>query len=91
MKFLDPFKIMQPIERWAPTQGQMELFQNVYEKLLPPLVYKIRLAVTEWRNNNYDGASKTSKLLMNFWFNQEHFIGQKKIVFSFRKEKPLNP
>jgi type III restriction enzyme len=45
MKFSDPFKILIPSERWAPTQSQMDMFQNAYEKLLPPLVYKIRLAV----------------------------------------------
>jgi type III restriction enzyme len=45
MKLSDPFKILPPNERWAPTQNQMDAFQNVYEKLLPPLVYKIRLAV----------------------------------------------
>jgi len=89
MEFSDPFKIMQPNERWAPTQELMELFQNAYEKLLPPLVYKIRLAVTEWRNNNYDGASETSKSLMNFWFNQEHFIGQNKFSFFFSQREAI--
>ena len=49
MKYSDPFKILLPNERWAPTQDQMDMFQNAYEKLLPPLVYKIRLAVTKWR------------------------------------------
>ncbi len=91
MKFSDPFKILQPNERWAPTKEQMDMFQNAYEKLLPPLVYKIRLAVTDWRDNNYEGASQTSKSLMNFWFNNEHFVGQNKFRFSFRREKPLNP
>ena len=43
MKYSDPFKILQPNERWAPTQSQMDAFQNAYEKLLPPLGYKIRI------------------------------------------------
>lgn len=47
MKLSDPFNILSPNERWAPTQSQMAEFQNVYEKLLPPLVYKIRLAITK--------------------------------------------
>ena len=89
MKFSDPFEILQPNERWAPTQEQMDMFQNAYEKLLPPLVYKIRLAVTEWRNNNYKGASQTSKSLMNFWFNNEHFIGQNRFRFFFSQREAI--
>ena len=66
MKLSDPFKILTPNERWAPTQSQMDAFQNAYEKLLPPLVYKIRLAVAKWRDEDYKGASETSKSLIEF-------------------------
>ena len=83
MNLSDPFKILSPNERWAPTQGQMDAFQNAYEKLLPPLVYKIRIAVAKWRDEGYQGASETSKSLLNFWFNQEHLIGQTKFSFFF--------
>jgi type III restriction enzyme len=76
MKLSDPFKILSPNERWTPSQSQMDAFQSAYEKLLPPLVYKIRLAVEKWRNNDYSGASETSKSLLNFWFNQEHISSQ---------------
>ena len=76
MKLSDPFKILSPNERWTPSQSQMDAFQNAYEKLLPPLVYKIRLAVEKWRNNDYLGASETSKSLLNFWFKQEHISSQ---------------
>lgn len=89
MKISDPFKILTPNERWAPTQSQMDAFQNTYEKLLPPLVYKIRLAVTKWRDDNYHGASDTSKSLMNFWFNQEHLIGQSKFRFFFSQREAI--
>ncbi|PIQ09062.1 MAG: type III restriction endonuclease subunit R [Ignavibacteriales bacterium CG18_big_fil_WC_8_21_14_2_50_31_20] len=89
MKYSDPFKILQPNERWAPTQSQMDAFQNAYEKLLPPLVYKIRLAVTKWREEEYKGASDTSKSLMNFWFNQEHLIGQTKFSFFFSQREAI--
>jgi type III restriction enzyme len=89
MKYSDPFKILQPNERWAPTQRQMDAFQNAYEKLLPPLVYKIRLAVTKWREEEYKGASETSKSLMNFWFNQEHLIGQTKFSFFFSQREAI--
>lgn len=89
MKFSDPFKILSPHERWAPTQSQMDAFQNAYEKLLPPLVYKIRLAVAKWRDENYAGASDTTKSLLNFWFNQEHLIGQKKFSFFFSQREAI--
>jgi type III restriction enzyme len=89
MKLSDPFKILTPNERWAPTQSQMDAFQNAYEKLLPPLVYKIRLAVAKWREENYKGASETSKSLLNFWFNQEHLIGQTKFSFFFSQREAI--
>lgn len=89
MKFSDPFKILSPHERWAPTQSQMDAFQNAYEKLLPPLVYKIRLAVAKWRDENYPGASDTTKSLLNFWFNQEHLIGQTKFSFFFSQREAI--
>ncbi len=74
MKLSDPFKILTPNERWTPSPEQFN--SNAYEKLLPPLVYKIRLSVAKWRDEEYKGASDTSKSLLNFWFNQEHLIGQ---------------
>jgi type III restriction enzyme len=89
MLFSDPFKILSPNERWAPTQSQMDAFQNAYEKLLPPLVYKIRLAVAKWRDENYAGASDTTKSLLNFWFNQEHLIGQTKFSFFFSQREAI--
>mgnify|MGYP001262318165 CR=1 FL=1 len=83
----NPFQIIPPSERWAPTQSQME--GNAYEKLLPPLVYKIRLAVSKWRESNYQGASETSKALLNFWFHQEHLIGQKPFRFFFSQREAV--
>lgn len=67
----------------------MDAFQNAYEKLLPPLVYKIRLAVAKWRDENYPGASDTTKSLLNFWFNQEHLIGQTKFSFFFSQREAI--
>ncbi|OQY27923.1 MAG: hypothetical protein B6244_08940, partial [Candidatus Cloacimonetes bacterium 4572_55] len=89
MKISDPFKILTPNERWVPTQSQMDDFQNAYEKLLPPLVYKIRLAVTKWRDDGYQGASDTSKSLMDFWFNHEHLIGQTPFGFFFSQREAI--
>ena len=67
----------------------MDAFQNVYEKLLPPLVYKIRLAVTKWRDEESQGASETSKSLLNFWFNQEHQVKQNKFGFFFSQREAI--
>lgn len=89
MKLTDPFRILNPNERWAPTKEQFTLFNDDYEKLLPPLVYKIRLAVAKWREDNYDGATETSKSLMNFWFNQEHLIEQSKFSFFFSQREAM--
>ncbi len=83
MKLSDPFKIIPPNERWAPSQSQMK--GKDYEMLLPPLVYKVRMAVARWRDESYHGASETSKSLLNFWFNQEHMVGQ--LVAPWRQTK----
>lgn len=47
---------------------------TAYEKLLPPLVAKIRKAVHAWRDGGYDGASETSKALLTHWFTTEHLL-----------------
>lgn len=66
----NPFEILNPNVRWA--LSQEELKEKAYEQLLPPLVHKIRVAVNEWRERDYKGASDTTKALLNFWFNTEH-------------------
>ncbi len=72
-KFIkNPFEILNPDIRWVP--GQDDLFQTAYDKLLPPLVHKIRKSVKGWRDKDYDGVSKTSKALLNFWFTVEHRV-----------------
>ncbi|MBK9212014.1 MAG: DEAD/DEAH box helicase family protein [Saprospiraceae bacterium] len=85
----NPYQIMAPSERWAPSQSQMDASQNAYDKLLPPLVNKIRLAVAKWRDEDYLGASQTSKSLLNFWFNEEHIIGQTKFSFFFSQREAI--
>jgi len=89
MKTSDPFRILTPNERWAPTQSQIDMVQNVYEQLLPPLVHRIRQKVAEWRDNNYQGASATTQSLLNFWFNQEHFLGQTTFRFFFSQREAM--
>ncbi|MFN7343279.1 MAG: type III restriction endonuclease subunit R, partial [bacterium] len=47
---------------------------TAYEKLLPPLVSKIREEVYNWRITGYPGASQTSRALLNWWFETEHLL-----------------
>ena len=49
---------------------------TAYEKLLPPLVAKVRQEVQAWRASGYKGASETSKALLQWWFDTHHLIGQ---------------
>ena len=67
-----PYAILDPKIRWFPVDE--DLREKGYEKLLPPLVAELRKKVKEWRDNNYDGASDTSKSLLNWWFKEEHNI-----------------
>ena len=68
-----PHEIIDPSVRWLPDQPL--LFEE-YGMLLPPLVQKIREQVKTWRDNNYSGASETSKALLNWWFKTEHLREQ---------------
>ncbi|MBO0932101.1 DEAD/DEAH box helicase [Fibrella aquatilis] len=89
MHIANPFKILSPDERWAPTQGQLDAFQNAYEKLLPPLVHKVRLAVMQWREQGYVGASQTSQHLLRFWFGQEHKTSAGPFQFFFSQREAI--
>jgi type III restriction enzyme len=89
MENRNPFEILTPYERWVPTRQQMELYKNEYEQLLPPLVHKIREAVYKWRDDNYDGASQTTKSLFNFWFNTEHKNGDNVFQFYFSQREAI--
>lgn len=66
----DKFAILEPEIRWFPADEALR--EKGYEKLLPPFVPELRKRIKEWRNNNYDGASETSKALLNWWFKEEH-------------------
>ena len=85
----NPFQILHPNQRWAPTQSQFKEVQSAYEKLLPPLVHKVRMAVKEWRDKDYAGASRTSKALLQFWFDHEHKVGEKKFQFYFAQRESI--
>ncbi len=68
----DKFQILDPAIRWFPAEE--DLRKEGYEKLLPPFVPELREQVAKWRKNNYEGASETSKALLNWWFKEPHTI-----------------
>lgn len=70
----DPYAILDPGIRWYP--GDEMLGEMGYAMLLPPLVYKVRRGVAEWRASGYAGASSTTRALLNHWFRTEHLIPQ---------------
>src|SRR5665213_898469 len=65
-----PYATLVPDQRWFPADETMRA--TAYEKLLPPLVAKIRQEIYEWRNKGYPGASATSVALLKCWFETEH-------------------
>jgi type III restriction enzyme len=69
-----PYAPLLPEQRWFPAAE--ELRSTAYEKLLPPLVAKIRTEVTAWRDTGYTGATDTSRALLRWWFEKEHLIEQ---------------
>lgn len=69
-----PYAIPQPNQRWFPAAEVLR--STAYEKLLPPLVAKIREDVSAWRAGGYQGTSATSKALLQWWFQPKHLSEQ---------------
>lgn len=69
-----PYEILAPQVRWFPAAE--ELRSTAYEKLLPPLVAKVREEVKAWRDAGYSGASNTSRALLRWWFETAHLVEQ---------------
>ncbi|MEP6717413.1 MAG: DEAD/DEAH box helicase family protein, partial [Terriglobia bacterium] len=67
-----PYETLLPEVRWFPAAE--ELRATAYEKLLPPLVARIREQVKVWRDSGYEAASPTSKALLAWWFETDHLI-----------------
>jgi len=67
-----PYEVLDPEYRWFPADETLR--ESSYEKLLPPLVHKIRKEVQQWRTAGYEGASDTSRALLRWWFETEHII-----------------
>ncbi|HJX10351.1 MAG: type III restriction endonuclease subunit R [Betaproteobacteria bacterium RBG_16_58_11] len=68
-----PYAELLPEQRWFPAAEEL---RKSYEKLLPPLVAKIRSEVSAWRDAGYAGASGSSRALLNWWFETEHLVEQ---------------
>ena len=68
----DPYEKLDPEIRWFPADE--DLREKGFDKLIPPLVAELRKKVKEWRDKNYEGASETSKALLNFWFKEGHIL-----------------
>ena len=69
-----PYDVLEPTFRWFPAAE--ELRATAYDKLLPPMVSKIREEVKTWRDANYAGASPTSRALLQWWFQTHHLVDQ---------------
>jgi type III restriction enzyme len=67
-----PYAELVPSQRWFPADESFR--ETAYEKLLAPLVAKVREGVFDWRQRGYAGASATSIGLLNWWFGREHLL-----------------
>jgi len=67
-----PYAPLIPEQRWFPADEALR--STSYDKLLPPLVAKIREEVHAWRAKNYAGASATSRALLLWWFERDHQV-----------------
>lgn len=67
-----PYAILDPAIRWFPADEAMRA--SSMEKLLPPLVSKLRKDVAEFRRSSYEKATSTSRSLLNWWFNTRHLV-----------------
>lgn len=80
----NPYTILDPSIRWFPADEALREKGGI-QKLLPPLVADLRLRVKDWRDKHYEGASDTSKALLNWWFNEEHILyDQNGVASTFR-------
>ena len=74
-KFPDsPHAVLSPHLRWFPADEALR--ETGVEKLMPPLVAAIRRMVKVFRDAGYEGASPTSRSLLNWWFKGPHLIPQ---------------
>ncbi len=65
-----PYAELLPDHRWFPADEVLR--EKSYERLIPPLVARIREEIHAWRRSDYAGASETSRALLKWWFHQTH-------------------
>lgn len=69
-----PHEILNPEIRWFPADEALR--EKGMEKLMPPLVARIRERSRIFATATYVGASDTSKSLLNWWFKEPHLLEQ---------------
>lgn len=57
-----------------PTSGQPALIAPGRRPSKAPLVRAIRAEVDAWRRGGYAGVSETSRYLLTYWFESDHFV-----------------
>ncbi len=67
-----PYAPLIPEQRWFPADEIRR--STAYDKLLPPLVAKVRKEVHAWRAKEYSSASPTSIALLKHWFETDHLL-----------------
>ncbi len=58
-----PHAVLEPDTRWFPADEALR--DAIYEKLMPPLMHKLRRKVKIWRESGYYGATETSVAPLN--------------------------
>lgn len=69
-----PHAILDPAIRWFPADEAIR--ETSMNKLMPPLVAKLRGEVKQFRDYGYVDATNTSKSLLNWWFKTPHLLPQ---------------
>lgn len=77
-----PHSILDPQIRWFPADETLR--STSFEKLLPPLVPELRKQVKKFRDSGYEGATQTSKSLLNWWFKTPHLVQQGDTASEFK-------
>ena len=69
-----PHAVLDPEIRWFPADEALR--EQTMDKLMPPLVAKLRRKVKEFRDAGYKDASDTSRSLLNWWFREPHSLSR---------------
>ena len=67
-----PYAALDPEHRWLSADEARR--STACERLLPPLVERIRAEEKAWRDSGYASASKTSRALLYWWFENAHVV-----------------